>query len=261
MNPVRNIQVHPDRAELSAAAAAHVAQAAARAVEERGRFTVALSGGSAMDICFQGLIGQPAGAAVDWTHWHVFWVDERCVPSTASESNSGSAVREFLSKVPIPLHQIHAMDGTLGPGKAARQYEAVLAGEFRSGNGDPPPFDLILLGLGEDGHIASLFPDHPALSETVRGVVPVRDAPKPPPERLTLTLPVINHARRVLLVAAGESKADVVSRVCGKDPRGAVLPAGRVRPANGELLWMLDLPAAHWLESPIGPHPAAKETP
>jgi 6-phosphogluconolactonase len=262
MSRGRELQVCTGRVELSAAVARCAAQAAARATAERGRFTIALPGGSALALLARGLAGGAEQAAVDWSAWQVFWVDERCVPAAGPDSNFGAADREFLSKVPIPRGQIHAVDGAAGSAVAARTYGSDLAEFFQSKPGETPRFDLVLLGMGEDGHVASLFPSHPALAERRQWVVPVLDAPKPPPERITLTLPVINNARCILLVAAGAGKAAALARIWSSDSRGPVLPAGLVRPAAGEMRWMLDSQAAANLPDNISrPIPSAKEIP
>lgn len=230
----------PNRTELATAVSVLVARLAAEATAQRGRFTVALSGGSLMDILSAGLVGSPICTEIDWSVWHVFWADERCVPLTSPESNYEGANRQLLMHVDIPRAQLYSIDDTVGPAEAAAAYEAVLARVFTPRTGQLPSFDLILLGIGEDGHTASLFPRHPLLHETKRWVAPVFDTPKPPPERITLTLPVINNARHVVFVATGKGKAPIVRELLGSDIRGTELPAQLVRPLNGDLRWFLD---------------------
>jgi 6-phosphogluconolactonase len=244
MNLRTTITILPTRNELSAAVAAHVALLAAHATAERGRFTVALSGGSLMDIISPELVASPLCDDVNWSAWHVFWADERCVPLTSPESNFGVANRQLFRKVPIPRDQLHNIDDTLGPAEAADAYEAMLANVFHPGAGRLPRFDLILLGIGKDGHTASLFPQHPLLNERQRWVAPVFDAPKPPPKRITLTLPVINNARHVVFVATGTDKAPIVSEVLGSCIHRPRLPAQLISPSNGELQWFLDQAAS-----------------
>ncbi|MEJ5365397.1 MAG: 6-phosphogluconolactonase [Desulfosoma sp.] len=221
-----------------------MAQLAARAAAQRGRFFVALSGGSALDLMMAGFRTEPARDDENWSQWHVFWADERWVPWDSPESNYGRARRPFLDLVPIPAQQIHAVDCSLSPSDAAEHYESVLENVLRPEKGRAPQFDLILLGLGQDGHIASLFPDHPALQETLRWVLPVFDAPKPPPVRITLTLPVINQARHVIFAAIGKNKAQIVARVLHGRETPSPLPAQRVRPVDGDVRWFLDQEAA-----------------
>ena len=201
------INIYPTREDLSAAIAGHVAFLAEQAIEERHRFTVALSGGSLIRILSPQLISDPLRTRITWSDWHVFWADERCVSLTSPESNYGLADRFLFKHIGIPRQQIHAIDDTLRPSETAEVYASLLDEVFQPGAGRFPRFDLILLGIGEDGHTASLFPNHPILKETQQWVAPIFDAPKPPPERITLTLPVINNARHVLFVAAGKEKA------------------------------------------------------
>ena len=238
------VNIFADRDALSAALSAHVVHLAARATAERGRFCVALSGGSLMDIIGPSLGSKPLCDTVDWLGWHVFWVDERWVPWSSPESNFGLARRRFFSRVGIPGEQIHAADVSLSPSETAQTYESTLAAIFQPGAGRLPRFDLMLLGVGEDGHTASLFPGHPALNEIRRWVVPVADAPKPPPVRMTMTLLVINNARHVVFVAVGPGKANILSKVLNDSPEQPELPARRVNPSIGELQWFIDRAAA-----------------
>jgi 6-phosphogluconolactonase len=136
------------------------------------------------------------------------------------------------------------MDDTLGPADAAQAYEAIMANVFKPRAGRLPRFDLILLGIGEDGHTASLFPQHRLLNERERWVAAVFDAPKPPPERITMTVPVINSARHVVFVASGESKALILAEAIGPEPCPPMLPARRINPTDGDVRWFLDSPAA-----------------
>ena len=201
------MEVFPGPGDLSAALAERVAALAAAALAERGGFRIAIPGGSVMGLLAQGFAGQ----AADMGRWDWFWVDERCVGREDPRSNAGEAERGWLSRRAVPPERVHAMDGGRGPEAGARDYEAELGRVSGSGPGEWPRLDLVVLGLGEDGHVASLFPGHPALEETRRRVVPVRGAPKPPPERITMTLPLLNHAREVWVVAAGAAKAAVAA--------------------------------------------------
>ena len=234
---------------LGEAAANYVSQVSARAVTERGRFCVALSGGSLPKLLGPPLAAQPRRSQIEWSAWHVFWADERCVPLAHAESNYRLAREYLFEQVPIPPDQIYAIDDTLPPGPAAEAYQGLLRQLFQPGPGEIPRFDLILLGMGEDGHTASLFPGHPLLTETERWVAPISDSPKPPPERITLTLPLINQARQIAILAAGPGKAAALSQVFGSTAGDPTLPVQRVHPAaEGELVWFVDRAAAMQLD-------------
>ncbi|MCK6623937.1 MAG: 6-phosphogluconolactonase [Anaerolineae bacterium] len=252
-----NLYVFPNPQELGQAAAAHVAQIAAEAIPARGRFMVALSGGSLPQLLGPALVKQ----ASDWSAWHVFWADERCVPLTHPDSNYILAKQYLFDHVPIPPGQIHAPDTALDPTQTAAAYETALAQVFtippsipqpeepllQPSNPPPlPQFDLILLGMGEDGHTASLFPGHPLLQETERWVAPIFDSPKPPPQRITLTLPVLNNARHVAFITAGSGKAGILPQVFAA---GSTLPAHLVQPTSGHLDWFVDEAAAAKLKT------------
>jgi 6-phosphogluconolactonase len=244
LNASPKINILSTREDLSVAAAGHVALLAAQATKKRHGFTVALSGGSLMEILAPQLSESPLRNKVDWSAWHVFWADERCVPWSSPESNYGAAYRMLFKHVDVPPGQIHAIDDTLGAVEAAEAYESILRKAFQPETGSFPRIDLILLGIGEDGHIASLFPGSPLLRETRRWVAPVLDAPKPPPVRVTLTLPVINSARHVVFVAAGPGKRAILSQVIRPGLHRPRLPAELVNPSDGELQWFVDAAAA-----------------
>jgi 6-phosphogluconolactonase len=229
--------------DLSTAVGDFVVNAAARAVAARRSFFVALSGGTVMTVLGSMLAIEPRRSLIDWRGWHVFWADERAVPPESPDSNYGIARRLLLERVPLPREQIHAVNFAEGTVEAARSYEEIMAREFDTPSGRWPRFDLILLGVGDDSHTASLFPGHGAVNETRRTVVPVFDAPKDPPERVTLTLPVINNARHILFVVAGRNKRTIVSRLFGP-PSRILLPAARVAPVSGEIRWFMDDDAA-----------------
>ena len=251
------LHIFPSPQQLSQAAAAHVAQLSSEAIAARGRFIVALSGGSLPKLLCPALVGQ----AIDWSAWHVFWADERCVPLTHPDSNYILAQQYLFDHVSIPPAQIRAPDTSIDPAQTAAAYQNTLAQMFAAQPPIPlpddpllfqpsnlpplPQFDLILLGLGEDGHTASLFPAHPLLKETERWVAPIFDSPKPPPQRITLTLPVLNNARQVAFVTAGASKADILPQVF---EAGSALPAHLVQPASGKLDWFVDEAAAAQLK-------------
>lgn len=218
-----------------------VLEACVSAVEKRGRFSIALSGGSTPRKLYSLLAEPYYRDRIAWDKWNVFWGDERCVPPDDGESNYGAARAALLSRVPIPAPQVHRMQGEVRPAtEAARAYERELRLFFRN---DPVPrFDLILLGVGDDGHTASLFPGTSALTEKERWVT-APHVDRLGADRLSLTFPVINSARLILVLCAGDSKSSVVRDVFQSD--GPVrFPIQRVAPTEGELVWLLDKPAA-----------------
>ncbi len=239
-----NLHIFSTSQELGQAAAIHVSHLSEQAIAAQGRFTVALSGGSLPKLLCPPLVAEPLRTQIDWSAWYVFWADERCVPLTDAESNYRLAREYLFEHVNIPPGQIYALADSLDPAAAAAAYQTSLTQVFQAEAGQLPRFDLILLGMGEDGHTASLFPGHPLLQETERWVAPIFDSPKPPPERITLTLPVIKNARQVAFVAAGAGKADILSRVLGTDASSDLLPAQMVQPVEGELHWFVDEAAA-----------------
>jgi 6-phosphogluconolactonase len=238
-------EIYSSPQALGQAAANYVSQVSARAVAERGRFSVAISGGSLPKLLGPPLAVQPLRSQIEWSAWHVFWADERCVPLAHTDSNYRLAREYLFDHVPIPADQIYAIDDARPPGPTAEAYQGLLRQLFQPGPGQIPRFDLILLGMGEDGHTASLFPGHPLLTDTDRWVASILDSPKPPPERISLTLPLINQARHIAFLAAGQGKAAVLSEVFGPTDRDPILPVQLVHPAaDGELVWFVDRAAA-----------------
>ena len=233
------LHIFPTTTELGTAAAALIAQASAEAIEQRGRFTVALSGGSLPGLIAPALLAGSLRCRVEWPAWHVFFADERCVPLYHPDSNYRLACQQLFDFLPIPPAQIYPLAAPFSPAPAAKAYQATLKKVFKKAT--LPHFDLILLGMGPDGHTASLFPGHPLLSERKAWVAPILDAPKPPPERVTLTLPVLNAARAVVFIAAGANKAETLPQVLR--PK-STLPAGLVQPTSGNLHWLVDAAAA-----------------
>ena len=233
---------------MAAAAAAEFVRAATAAIAARGRFNVALSGGTTPRALYT-LLADPRGphrAQVAWEQVHVFFSDERQVDPEHPDSNCRMATETLLARVPIPHEQVHRIRGeNPDADRAAEEYEEILASEFRLGAGDKPRFDLVLLGMGADGHTASIFPGAPAARVTDRLAVGVRLAPAGH-DRVTLTLPVFTAAAAVLFMVTGSEKAATLGRVAA----GFDLPAGRVRPTDGALLWLVDRAAATALPAP-----------
>ncbi len=229
------ITVYADLSTLIAGAADLVAQAAREAIAERGAFNVALSGGNTPRPVYQRL----ASVAIDWTHVHVFFGDERCVPPRDARSNYHMARVALLDHVAIPPENVHRMRGEDPPEQAADGY----AGELRGALGDGGRLDLVLLGLGHDAHTASLFPGLAAVTETRRAVMEAY-VEFVGMWRLTLTPPTINAARRVVFLVSGEDKADVLHRVLQGPQQPIVLPAQAIRPIERPALWLIDAAAA-----------------
>ena len=234
-----NVFETPD--DLAKAAARAFVDRAADAISQRGRFAVALAGGSTPKNTYEILARDYAGV-VDWPHVHVFFGDERTVPPHHEDSNYRTAKEALLDHVPVG--SVHPMRGELPPEEAASSYEEALRSFFRE---DPPVFDLIMLGIGGDGHTASLFPETSALEVTDRLVVS-NPVSKLDTTRITLTAPVLNAAREVSFLVAGEDKAEALKEILeGRaDPRE--YPAKLVRPAGGPT-WMVDRAAAGLLNS------------
>ncbi len=232
------IEIAADLEDLSQRAARLFAAAARRAVTTRGLFRVALAGGGTPRRTYELLAAEPYRDQVPWPAVEVFWGDERCVPPSDPRSNQRLARMTLLDHVPVPPGRIRPMACVGDPAAAARAYQQLLA--RRCGPG-LPRFDLILLGLGADGHTASLFPDHPALQEERRWVTAVT-VPGQDFSRLSLTLPVLNQAAEILFLVAGAEKAPVLGGILsGAAPQ---LPAARVRPHSGRLRWLVDRAAA-----------------
>jgi 6-phosphogluconolactonase len=236
----REIIIRRDIAELSRQSAERFSQLVNRSVQGSGRFTVALSGGSTPKHLYSLLASPDYKERILWNNVHLFWGDERCVPPDHPESNFGMVRESLLSKIKIPAENIHRMAGEREPQAAAAEYEKHLQEFFGLESGALPRFDLILLGIGEDGHTASLFPGSDALNETERLVIsPFVE--KLNSYRLTLTLPVLNSRAEVWFLVTGASKADAVKKVL----RGSAdLPAAKVQPVNGRLVWFITQDAA-----------------
>jgi 6-phosphogluconolactonase len=231
-----NFDIFSSNISLGRAVATEIVADATVAVAQQGHFTVAFSGGSLPALVCPPLVTEFADQ-IDWSAWYVFFADERWVPPDHPESNYRLLCEQLLDQVPIPPAQIYLMDEGLAPAAAAAEYAKKLVTCF--GATRLPRFDLVLLGMGPDGHTASLFPNHAVLAEIDQWVAPIWNAPKPPPQRITFTLPVLNQARRVSFVVTGGGKAAAVAAVLTKPP-SAARPASLVRPQNGHVHWFLD---------------------
>ncbi|MDQ7000164.1 MAG: 6-phosphogluconolactonase [Mariprofundus sp.] len=215
------MMIHPcaDAEAVAQYAANAVAESAAAAISARGVFHWVLAGGTTPKRCYELL----RDADIDWPNVHIWFGDERCLPVGDAERNDLMADEALLNHVPIPPVQINRIVAELGPEIAAERYSALLA--------DAPAMDMVLLGMGEDGHTASLFPGNPALDDQ-RLAIPVYNAPKAPPERVSMGYAVLNAARRCLIMAVGKGKAEAISRI----RHGEYLPVARVE--NSE--WLID---------------------
>ncbi|MDA8100776.1 MAG: 6-phosphogluconolactonase [Nitrospiraceae bacterium] len=239
MLSLSQVRICDDPAALGREAAEALVRAAADATGARGRFSLVLPGGSTPRPLFELLGREPYRSRVPWTRTHLFWSDERLVPPDHDESNYGLAVRTFLPALPVPAEQVHRIRAELGGELAAETYEKELWQAF---GGSIPVFDLVILGVGADGHTASLFPGSPAVEEGSRLAFFVAEERRGL-RRVTLTLPVLNSSRRVIFLASGSRKANIVASLfdpCDHRP----LPLKMVRPEKGEVVWMIDREAA-----------------
>jgi len=246
------LEIFPESQTLVAAAARRLADTIQTAVAARGQALVVLTGGGNGIGLLRSLDTQ--GRQIDWSKVHLFWGDERYVPEDDDERNDRQARAALLDHIDIPSSHVHAMpasDGEFGNdlAAAALAYEQLLAANAEPGQ-RVPNFDVHLLGMGPEGHINSLFPDTPAVLETTRMVVPVENSPKPPPQRITLTLPAVQRSREVWLMVSGASKADAVAAAIGGAPPVSVPAAGAV--GLETTLWLLDEEAAAKLPSRPG---------
>ena len=237
----RDIIICRDTAELSRKAAQQFVMLTRQAIVARGRFAVALSGGSTPKALYSLLATGEFSEQVSWRQIHLFWGDERCVAPDHAESNFRMVKESLLSKIIIPAENVHRMAGEIAPKVAAAGYAAQLTCFFQLKENSPPRFDLILLGLGEDGHTASLFPGNSASNENERLVAPTY-VEKLKAHRLTLTLPAINNAAQITFLIAGQSKAAVVKAILTGENIDA--PAARIKPGNGKLSWLITQDAA-----------------
>jgi 6-phosphogluconolactonase len=240
-----NLLLYETPEELAEASARDFATMTQEAMDERGRFAVALAGGSTPKATYE-VLARDYTNELDWSRVHVFFGDERTVPPDDEDSNYRMAYETLLSHVPVG--SVHRMRGELPPDEAAAAYEEELRAFF--GQVDVPRFDLILCGLGEDSHTLSLFPETAALDVNDRWVV-ANPVLKLGTTRLTLTIPVLNESRAVTFLVAGESKAEALKEVLEGDADPRAYPAKLVRPESRDLTWMVDRAAARLLKPPL----------
>lgn len=219
------IKKYPSPEAVAEAVGVRIARYAAEAVADHGRFRVVLAGGTTPLMAYRRL----AAADLQWRSWQVYFGDERCLVPDHPERNSRAAAEALLDHVPIPPDRIHPIHAELGPEAAAEDYRGLISGAL--------PFDLVLLGMGEDGHTASLFPGRVILDDTL--VIPVHEAPKPPPDRVSLTVRALACTKHLLIVVTGASKRDAMDAW----QRGAGLPVDRVARAASDVEVLCDLAA------------------
>lgn len=243
------VAIYPNSDLLSHEAARYIVQVAHKAIAAHGRFTLALSGGSTPKKLYELLGNVPYCSQIDWALVEIFWSDERCVPPESEDSNYRMALEVFLSKIPLAASQIHRMPAD-DPQHDAASHAYTLEMQNIFGTDHIPSFDLIQLGMGPEGHTASLFPHQPSLHEQQRLVLPVT-VPKPPPDRLTFTPPLLNAANHILFLVTGADKAEAVQAVLDGEYQPDEYPAQIVRPTHGKVTWMLDAAAAQKLRQQL----------
>lgn len=240
-----DLRIFPNTETLNRAAAEACAQLANKVIKEKGRFTVALAGGNTPRAIYQ-LLTTNYREQIEWPLVHFFWGDERYVPSNDPDSNYRMARESLFDHVPILTENVHRMPTEfIQPETAAQDYEKTLRDFWPA---SLPRFDLIQLGLGPDGHILSLFPNSPLLLEENHLVAVVTESPKPPPTRLTLTLPVINHAAQIHFFVTGAEKAEALRSTLQGPHDPQKFPAQAVQPVNGQVIWWVDEKAAGLLK-------------
>ncbi|MFQ5965657.1 MAG: 6-phosphogluconolactonase [Candidatus Scalinduaceae bacterium] len=240
MSSKRNICVYANKKELVIATTEKIINFIKYVIQENGLCNIALAGGNTPRDVYSMLAMNAYKKRVDWNCVHLFWGDERTVPPNHPDSNFRMVKQALLMHITIPEDNVHRIRGEIEPGQAATEYTTLLRDHFK---GDLPRFDLILLGVGEDGHTASLFPGTSALGEHNKPVVAVFVS-KLNTCRVTLTLPVFNAAKEIIFLVSGSSKSDIVQQIINVDRPTKDLPATLINPDNGIIHWMLDSEAA-----------------
>ncbi len=233
--------IFPDKEAFIAGAAEFMAAQAVEAIAARGRWTIALAGGGTPKPIYQRLAEAGYAQGIDWSRVHIFFGDERCVSPDDSRSNYRMAREALLDHVPLPPENVHRLRGEDDPALAALAYEQEIQRMFRTAA--PPAFDLVCLGMGDNGHTASLFPGTASLREQTRWVIP-QYVEVMQTWRVTMTAPLINAARHVAFFVEGAGKAEMLRRVLHGRYDPDVLPAQMIQPARGQLHWLVDAAAA-----------------
>ena len=245
---MKEIVVCSDAEELNRRTAERFVRLATESVAATGKFTVALSGGSTPRALYSLLAGQTFEPLVPWSRVYFFWGDKRCVPSDHPDSNYEMARVTMLAKAPVPKENLYRVPTEIGHAqKVAAEYERVLRTFFALTQGQQPRFDLVLLGMGEDGHTASLFPGTAALEDT--GIVAANYIQKLATHRITLTFPAFNQAAHIVFLVSGTSKASVLKEVLEGQYQPTRLPSQSIQPVEGKLLFLVDRAAASELTS------------
>jgi 6-phosphogluconolactonase len=239
---MENVLVFDNPEQLAHAVAGKFVEYATRTED---RFCVALAGGNTPRRVYELLATEPFSSEIDWSAIHLFFGDERAVPPDHPDSNYAMVAAALISRVAIPAANVHRIPAERGADEAARRYEAHLR-EFFTGQ-TRPRFDLVLLGMGEDGHTASLFPDSNALKEMSHWVLATRNK-QTSQDRITLTLPVFNEARRVMFLVVGEKKAQRLTETLRPKSADDLVPAQAIKPTHGTLQWLVDAAAASLLQ-------------
>ena len=239
-----DVQIFATKAELQKQIGNFIAKKAQEAISNHGYFSIAFSGGSVASIAPAGLLEHPDLKSLDFAKWKVYFCDERYVELSNSDSNYNAVKQNFLSKVEgIKAENVFTIDPALSLEEAAKDYECKL----KSSLGNGARIDLLLIGMGPDGHICSLFPGHPLLQVTDRLVAAVSDSPKPPPSRVTLTYPAVNAAKCAMFIVSGSGKAEVTKKILEENEEIS-LPAARVKLTDGTVHWFMDKDAASQLK-------------
>lgn len=242
--PSQNVIIQPGGAKFVETAASMVLAASIISIAQRGVFTIALAGGSTPGPVYKRLT---TFAEIDWPCWQIFWSDERCLPPTHADSNYRMARETFLDDLTQTPGAVSRLAGELPPHEAASEYEEKIRETVKASDSNIPCFDLIMLGMGDDCHTASLFPGSPALKNT-DDLVAADIVSKLTANRLTFTYPLINAARHVLILVSGSSKAAALRLALNGPYRPEVLPVQGVKPVAGQLRWLVDTDAARYLK-------------
>lgn len=258
MATMDNIKIFPDKEALSLAAVESIAAASRTAIKKYGCFNITLAGGSTPNRTYEILAEEPYLNEINWGKTHIFLGDERCVPRDHPDSNFRSIYEVLLSRVPVPADNIHPIDTGINPVEAAAVYESTLRYHQHPARGDEATnstngsilFDLVLLGLGEDGHTASIFPDVNKDSLTKHWVIYTVHKTPPPPlvDRITLTPAALNSSSKTIFLVSGNRKAPIVKQILGSThSSGISYPAQLIKPIYGKVCWLLDEAAASQL--------------
>ncbi len=249
--PLPEFEIHPDSHALFQSAAEKFVQIANDAIIKRGVFFVALAGGNTPRELYVLLAQENWRTRAPWPQTHIFFGDERCVKPDHQDSNYRMALEALIGKIDIPAGHVHRIRGDDDPETAAAAYEIEIINVFSVAGIKKPRFDLVLLGLGNDGHTASLFPETSALYEKEKLVV-VNYVEKFKSYRLTMTLPLLNASRSVIFLVSGENKTAIIEEIFKNTERSFQYPSELVQPSDGKLLWMLDHAATAALHGSVG---------